>query len=89
MKLKDQYSLLKQVFEEGKILQMRKNGKWKDINPNCNYLSWDLFDGDYRIKPDPRKVWVKELSGFIRPYHKNDDKDELELLGWVLYEQVQ
>lgn len=90
MKIKDQYNLLKQVFEEGKTLQfLNHNNEWEDVNSDNEGVAWVGKDCSYRIKPEPRKFWIKEISGATRPFHKNDDKKQLELLGWVLYEQVE
>lgn len=53
------YLPLVQALAEGKVIQghMAYSGRWEDMSGDIR------FDGpasDYRIKPEPREIWVNE-----------------------------
>lgn len=62
--LKQQYELLKEVFENGKKLQYRGSDDyvWHDAD-QTDVLVWCCDAKTYRIKPEPREFWLK-LNGF-------------------------
>ena len=58
-----------QAAEEGETIQWCKDNDlgngWKDVD--INYISWDWNHHAYRIKPQPKEIWVNEYknhSGF-------------------------
>lgn len=55
------YLPLVQALAEGKVIQEKHSvdSPWEDCaNPD---FSW--HPGDYRIKPEPREIWVNEWDG--------------------------
>lgn len=47
-----------QAFAEGKTVQhLKQDGTWKDIDNPGFYRN-----NAYRIKPEPRKVWIAEYT---------------------------
>ncbi len=56
------YLPLVQALAEGKVIQghMAYSGRWEDISGDIR------FDGpasNYRIKPEPREIWVNRHEG--------------------------
>ena len=49
-----------QAFKEGKAIQFRDSGNSStDENWGCALKpSWDWVTFDYRVKPEPRRIWV-------------------------------
>jgi len=49
-----------QAFLDGKKLQAKTVGSnhWQDVTTPI----WDWFGNDYRIKPEPKEIWVVETS---------------------------
>ena len=50
------YLPLVQALAEGKMIQIRMNAGWANVDHNVD-LRWDLPPESYRIKPEPRE-WV-------------------------------
>ena len=69
------YLPLVQALADGKVIQghMAYSGQWEDMTGNIN------FDGpasDYRIKPEPRDIFVvvdNDNDGSHLAYHSEDD----------------
>lgn len=52
------------AFDSGKKIQCRENGLSEWLDCNCA-PSWNFRDYDYRIKPEPKTIWVCETyTGF-------------------------
>jgi len=56
-----------QAFEDGKEVQSRYSeselgADWFEASDPC----WDWDEFEYRIKPEPKEVWVNEYDG-LRP----------------------
>lgn len=55
-----------QAFSEGKVVQFRyKNSPlWGTSNPDTR-LAFDNPDCEWRIKPEPRRLWLNKENGDI------------------------
>lgn len=51
-----EYLPLVQALAEGRVLQLNYNGDWKDISDMEPIYPANF----YRIKPEPREIWVIE-----------------------------
>lgn len=58
MTLKQQYELLKAVFEEGRTLQVNTGIGWVDWPTSGSSLQWNIPDENYRLKPLPMEFWL-------------------------------
>ncbi len=70
---------------EGKQCQLQINGEWTDSQP-CNAV-WTAFTNSpdfVRIKPEPRKCWVKWSSSCAENLSNLDRTGEP---GWQLVEE--
>jgi hypothetical protein len=50
-----------QAFVDGKVVQADIHGRWLDIGPP-NSMYWDFTRYNYRIKPEPKEIWVNEYE---------------------------
>lgn len=84
MTLKEQYELLRQVFEEGKTLQWYSLNSWKDVSVDSVL---DLTDPSksYRIKPQPKRYWIK---GHLVLFADLPSEQFMKDKGWKLVEEV-
>lgn len=57
-----------QAFLDGKKLQAKTVGSnhWQDVTTPI----WDWFGNDYRIKPEPKEVWVVSWNSWARERHQ-------------------
>ena len=88
------YLPLVQALADGKLIQghMAYSGQWEDMTGNIN------FDGpasDYRIKPEPREIWVNHYANPCRLDQICDSKEEAdqrcargELVCQIRYREV-
>ena len=53
------YLPLVQALAEGKTIQIRDGGEWSDMVTT----DFTLPPHVYRIKPEPREVWIGEING--------------------------
>lgn len=51
------YLPLVQALAEGKVIQMYSGGVWRDLDPEAEMFIDDRIT--YRIKPEPREIWVR------------------------------
>lgn len=61
------------AYGEGKTIEVSHNGEWMAIvNPQ-----FDIEPRAYRIKPEPRKVWINEYSDgrFGFPHSTKEEAD--------------
>lgn len=67
-----EWASLYQAYADGKTIQFRSNAekKWIDL---C-YGSFDDSIYCYRIKPEPREIWVTEYNG--RPVSAHESERE-------------
>ncbi len=49
------YLPLVQALADGKVIQVQLNGVWKNA---AEQIAFDGPPSDYRIKPEPREIWV-------------------------------
>lgn len=74
---------LVQAMAEGKQLQMKGLGGWRDATEARFVNSQEC----YRIKPEPRVVWVSADGKAVRGQGVFTD-EELSLYGWVKFVEV-
>lgn len=55
------YLPLVQALAEGKVIQVLSAGEWRDVE--C-LTTLSRHANQYRIKPEPREIWVNRLDGF-------------------------
>lgn len=60
---------LLQAVADGKKLQICSNGVWRDLD----YADFDAGLDKYRIKPEPRVVYVNEYSGALFAYASEEE----------------
>lgn len=83
MNIKQQYELLKQVFEHGKTLQISNVfGHWVDYGPD-SVVNWDMSDKRFRIKPEPREWWAcPQTISYVPANHPKPAED------WIRVREV-
>lgn len=54
------YLPLVQALANGKVIQVEVDGKWIDMTGEMHFSG---VPSDYRIKPEPREIWVNEWDG--------------------------
>lgn len=61
MKLKEMIAVM-QAADEGKRIEARAKGDtvWR----NSRKPGWNWYEGDYRIAPEPKVVYVNEYNGY-------------------------
>lgn len=71
------YLPLVQALAEGKVIQISSGeGHWADISdPN-----FGSHASDYRIKPDPREIWVNEYQDFPSAIHATEAAAKAHLM---------
>lgn len=82
------YLPLVQALAEGRVIQMMGAfGKWKDVD--------DVFlntpASNYRIKPEPREIWVNEYPNEINSAYRSHDLAAAHCLDYgktVRYREV-
>ena len=55
-----------QAFVEGKTIERLRNGEW--VGFDCE-PSWDWYKYSYRIKPEPKIIYVNEDKGELMSCH--------------------
>lgn len=63
------YLPLVQALAEGKQIQLNYNGDWKNISDMAPMFPANF----YRIKPEPREIWVNEWPEGKRIFHSYGD----------------
>jgi hypothetical protein len=55
-----------QAFVDGKEIQVRERGvdEWESVSGP----SWNWYSNEYRIKPEPREIWIVETPAYPRTY---------------------
>jgi hypothetical protein len=48
-----------QAFVDGKTVQVETHAGWEDVDDPL----WEWFGGPYRVKPEPKEIWVNEYHG--------------------------
>lgn len=68
------YLPLVQALAEGKVIQFHNGvGDWQDINGGVDFLMPAM---NYRIKPEPRDIWVNEY--FDGEFNVHTSKESAE-----------
>lgn len=69
----DQMIEVLNAYKAGKKIQFRQYGSllWEDCINNEPRWNWTYYD--YRVKPEPKVIWVNEYDGYMYGY---DSKDE-------------
>lgn len=62
------YLPLVQALAEGRVIQGNCGGEWKDDD----YPSFSSPPNYYRIKPEPREVWVNEYPSGVQYVWSNE-----------------
>lgn len=52
------YLPLVQALADGKVIQHKGGNGWYD----CAAPGFDYYPSQYRIKPEPKEIWVNEYS---------------------------
>lgn len=86
------YLPLVQALAEGKVIQLQvDNGEWLDLDET----KFNFEPSDYRIKPEPREIWVKHYANPCRLDQVCDSKEEAdqrcargELVCQIRYREV-
>jgi hypothetical protein len=63
-----------QAFEDGKEIQFRNNSR-PDSWIDCPNPAWNWEMTDYRVKPEPRVIWVNEYSDGLNTWHYQTRED--------------
>lgn len=50
------YLPLVQALADGKVIQFNDGSRWRDLG--SGHISWDYSANCYRIKPEPREIFV-------------------------------
>jgi len=58
-----------QAYTEGKTIQIKLDGKWKDA------INLDFSMREYRIKPEPKVIYVNESKGLPWAYWSKEDAE--------------
>lgn len=85
------YLPLVQALVEGKVIQSSIGGVWRDDKD----VDFTLAADRYRIKPDPREIWVNHYANPCRLDQVCDSKEEAdqrcargELVCQIRYREV-
>lgn len=68
-----------QAAKEGKPVQWKRiNGaksiNWVDLGPANDSVDWNFTDFVFRVKPNPRCIWINEfVDGLSCVYHQNEE----------------
>jgi hypothetical protein len=54
-----------QAFEDGEAIERLDCGKWSPFNYEP---SWNWYKYSYRIKPQPKIIYVNEYSGILNAF---------------------
>lgn len=81
-----------EASRRGKAIQYRNrpSGAWLEcLIPKMRHIDFDLADREYRVKPEPREVWVR-LDGPAPAVYLDEDMDEATAqgLGYVRMREV-
>lgn len=84
------YLPLVQALANGKVIQVEVDGKWIDMKGE---LHFSAIPSDYRIKPEPREIWVRRHSDGSNSAYAYSSKKEAEYeisAGWsvIRYREV-
>lgn len=60
-----------QAFVEGKTIQVNYDGPWEDID--FKDVSFDSEIEHYRIKPEPKVIWVNEYDDDSYTVHSSKE----------------
>lgn len=71
------YLPLVQALAEGRVIEHRGSGGWYQIN---NPTFQDP-PSDYRIKPEPREIWVNEYASGDEHVHESQESAAIALRG--------
>jgi Na+-transporting NADH:ubiquinone oxidoreductase subunit NqrF len=66
------YLPLVQALADGKVIQFKCAGGWEDIG----LPSFSGDPSDWRIKPEPREIWVNHYANPLRLDQVCDSQDE-------------
>lgn len=83
---------LVEASSKGKVIQYRHcpGGAWLDcVRREMRYADFDLANCEYRVKPEPREVWVR-LDGPAPAVYLDEDMDDATAqgLGYVRMREV-
>lgn len=64
---------------DGKLVECRVRTGWDGDPWRSGEVSWDWARYEYRLKPEPRRVWVNEYrdGGFGGVYSTRDDAERV------------
>jgi hypothetical protein len=69
-RMKDQ-ALMIALAKVGQELEEYHGGEWKNA---CSAVEFDRGNFDYRIKPEPRTIWVNEyVPGYAGAAHDSEE----------------
>ena len=84
----DEMIAVLQAAKEGKKIQFRGSGhdKWEDTEEPI----WDFYEIQYRVKPEPREVWVRVRDNGCLSVYNHLEKEAAEAAGYkaVLFREV-
>jgi hypothetical protein len=61
------YLTLVQALADGKVIQIRTHdGQWVDLGTTVHFGD---VPSEYRIKPEPREIWVNRKDGYDSERH--------------------
>ena len=64
------YLPLVQALAEGKVIQVMDFGDWIDLQ----YVTFERRASSYRIKPEPREIWVNEYADYPPIVHNSKEQ---------------
>ncbi|WP_426355634.1 hypothetical protein ACN9MD_09575 [Stenotrophomonas maltophilia] len=70
------YLPLVQALAEGKVIQFNDGSRWRDLG--SGHISWDYAAKFYRIKPEPREIWVRRHEDGTNSAYVYSSKQEAE-----------
>lgn len=63
------------AWANGAAIQVRNryghHTEWREL-PRADRAKWAWGDFEYRIKPEPRELWVSSINGFVATSRPTD-----------------
>ena len=66
-----------QAYVDGKTIESRRNSavQWNHIDGKHATPSWNFVEAEYRIKPEPKVIYVNEYTEGIKGFVFDDPKE--------------